>query len=92
MRHLRDSGAIEQDADTVIFLHRPNEQDWGKIELIIGKQRNGPTGSMWLDADYAHMAFAAGAAPVAETATQPPRRGFGGPRKAAGATQHWSDR
>jgi replicative DNA helicase len=44
---LRESGAIEQDADLVIFIHRPRDDDGqpGSIaELIVGKQRNGPTG------------------------------------------------
>ncbi len=41
---LRESGAIEQDADLVIFLHNPNEvteERVRKINLIVGKQRNG---------------------------------------------------
>jgi replicative DNA helicase len=47
---LRESGAIEQDADVVIFIHRPNAfkpdelpEERAKTELLIAKQRNGPT-------------------------------------------------
>jgi replicative DNA helicase len=50
---LRESGAIEQDADVVMFIHRPNfyktdlpDEDRAKTDLIIAKQRNGPTGSV----------------------------------------------
>jgi replicative DNA helicase len=57
---LRESGSIEQDADVVCFIHREeyydreNEDLKGKAEIIIAKQRNGPTGSMPLAylADY----------------------------------------
>jgi len=48
---LRESGAIEQDADVVILLFReeyynPTEENKGIAEIIIAKQRNGPTGSI----------------------------------------------
>jgi replicative DNA helicase len=43
---LRDSGAIEQDADSVWFLHSPDEY---KTELIVAKLRKGRTGSEWFD-------------------------------------------
>ncbi|MDD5313161.1 MAG: replicative DNA helicase [Dehalococcoidia bacterium] len=61
---LRDSGSIEQDADVVMFIHRPekiySEEDWlrefgeekpypsGIAEIIIAKNRNGPTGEVQL--------------------------------------------
>ena len=53
LSHLRESGAIEQDADVVIFLLRPEyyeptEENSGKAIVIIAKQRNGPTGDIEL--------------------------------------------
>jgi replicative DNA helicase len=49
---LRESGSIEQDADTVMMLHRPElyepGQHEGTTEVIIAKQRNGPTGEITL--------------------------------------------
>jgi replicative DNA helicase len=41
---LRDSGSIEQDADVVMFLYRPNEDDRENYGLMIAKHRNGATG------------------------------------------------
>jgi replicative DNA helicase len=89
---LRDSGSIEQDADLVMFLYRPEyysstgqDEDGnsleGKAELIVGKQRNGPTGTVEL---YFHKAFTRfdDVAPEPAEAFPP---GTGGPRPGNGA-------
>jgi replicative DNA helicase len=58
---LRESGSIEQDADTVMLLHRPDRYEPGQhegiIEVIIGKQRNGPTGEITLAYIKQYMRF-----------------------------------
>ncbi len=64
---LRESGALEQDADVVMFIYRaeqyrdsdgnPNTEEQGTAEIIIGKQRNGPIGTAKLAFIKEHTRF-----------------------------------
>jgi replicative DNA helicase len=68
LSHLRESGAIEQDADVVMFVHREeyfqsqedqadSDSQEGRTDLILAKQRNGPTGTVPLLWQRNYMRF-----------------------------------
>jgi replicative DNA helicase len=81
MGNLRDTGALEQDADLVMFLHRPNPEEREDVMLILAKQRDGETGEIYLHANYRHQRFTQ--APMFhEEQTEKKARGFGGMRRA----------
>jgi replicative DNA helicase len=58
---LRESGSVEQDADVVLLLHRPDYYDSdvrsGQVDVIVAKQRNGPTGVVTLFFRKENMRF-----------------------------------
>jgi replicative DNA helicase len=75
---LRESGAIEQDADKVLFIYRDDvydeeSPDAGKAEVIIAKQRNGPTGTVKLHFAREFGRFDS----LSQRDDAPPRAGFG---------------
>jgi replicative DNA helicase len=87
MSDLRESGSIEQDADVIMMLHREEyyhraDPEWaeanrdkvGLAELIVAKQRNGPTGTVEMTWDSASTAFRSiSYATPPETAGMPPK-------------------
>ncbi|MGI5493865.1 replicative DNA helicase [Microtetraspora malaysiensis] len=69
---LRESGSLEQDADVVILLHRDDDPETGRpgeMDLIVGKNRNGPTGTVSV-AFQGHYARAADMAKVDSSITK----------------------
>lgn len=83
---LRESGAIEQDADVVILLHRPSDDNRSLIECNVAKQRNGPTGETFLHFDGATQRFTQTDERPVATVAIPRRRGM---QSSSAPTQWW---
>ena len=75
LKNLRDTGALEQDADVVMFIHRPDADRRDRLVLIVEKQRDGETGDIHLHANYRHQRFTETKAVEPPTYTE--TRGFG---------------
>lgn len=73
LAHLRESGSLEQDADVAILLY---ESEGHPTECIVAKNRNGATGSVWLEFDKARASLTESTQPIPD---DPPSTGF--PRK-----------
>lgn len=86
LRHLRDTGALEQDADVVIFLHRPDGSKRDHVIAIVEKQRDGETGDIHFHANMRHQRFTQiEEAPMPED-YQPKQPRYGSPRKRSHST------
>lgn len=73
---LRESGALEQDADLVCFLHRKNHKEEGLTQFLVEKARNGPTGTinLTLQRDLTRFSDFDGPVPVEAEATPEERK------------------